>query len=184
MQNPNDNAEPNQTPALQEDAAISPLLVFDIFWRRRYSVLLTATVLGLLSVAAAMHRQPAFVATASVLMQERKSSMTEQPTTWGAIATDLVAVRTQADILHSPDLARQVVRAFHLADMPEFSPHPNLWTWLLGAFNAVDPFGIMDRLDLADALASAPLTPAAREEYPRSAPCSTTRISSTTAGPM
>ncbi len=161
MQNPRDNADLSKSPVFQDDAAVSPLAMFEIFWRRRYSILLTAVVLSLLCIALAMHRRPAFIGSASVLMQEHKSSVTDQPTTWGAIATDSVAVRTQADILQSPDLAREVVQEFHLADMPEFSPHPGVLARLV----AIDPFGIMDILGLSDPAASVPLTPTEREEY-------------------
>jgi capsular exopolysaccharide synthesis family protein len=148
-----------------DDDAVSPWLMLEIFWRRRYSILLTAIVLSLLSVAIAMHRHPAYIGTAAVMMQDRKLSATETPTTLGAITTDSVAVRTQADILRSPDLAREVVREFHLADMPEFSPHPGLPTRLLEQLYANDRYGIIDRLGLADAAAPPALTPAGREEY-------------------
>jgi capsular exopolysaccharide synthesis family protein len=163
--NLSDNAELPQSPVMAEDAVVSPLLMFEIFWRRRYSILLTAIVLGVLAIGFAMRLPPAYVGTASVLLQERKSSVTDSPTTWTTIATDAVAVRTQADILHSPDLAREVVRKFHLADMPEFSPHPRLLTRVLDQLCAIDPFGIMDRLGYGDAAGPAPMTPAAREEY-------------------
>ncbi len=165
MPNLSDNAELPQSPVMAEDAVVSPLLMFEIFWRRRYSILLTAIVLGVLAIGFAMRLPPAYVGTASVLLQERKSSVTDSPTTWTTIATDAVAVRTQADILHSPDLAREVVRKFHLADMPEFSPHPRLLTRVLDQLCAIDPFGIMDRLGYGDAAGPAPMTPAAREEY-------------------
>lgn len=165
MPNLSDNAELPQSPVMAEDAVVSPLLMFEIFWRRRYSILLTAIVLGVLAIGFAMRLPPAYVGTASVLLQERKSSVTDSPTTWTTIATDAVAVRTQADILRSPDLAREVVRKFHLADMPEFSPHPRLLTRVLDQLCAIDPFGIMDRLGYADDAGPAPMTPAAREEY-------------------
>ncbi len=165
MPNLSDTADSPQPPAIPDDAAVSPLLMFEIFWRRRYSIVLTTIVLGALSVGFATRLPPAYVGTASVLLQERKSSVTESPTTWATIATDSVAVRTQADILRSPDLAREVVRQFHLADMPEFSPHPHLLTRVLDQLYAIDPFGIMDRFGYADAANPAPLTPAEREEY-------------------
>ncbi len=165
MPNLSDNAELPQSPVMAEDAVVSPLLMFEIFWRRRYSILLTAIVLGVFAIGFAMRLPPAYVGTASVLLQERKSSVTDSPTTWTTIATDAVAVRTQADILRSPDLAREVVRKFHLADMPEFSPHPRLLTRVLDQLCAIDPFGIMDRLGYGDAAGPAPMTPAAREEY-------------------
>jgi succinoglycan biosynthesis transport protein ExoP len=163
--NLSDSAGQPQSPIVPEDAVVSPLLIFEIFWRRRYSILLTAIVLGVLSVGVAIRLPPAYVGTASVLLQERKSSVTDSPTTWATIATDAVAVRTQADILHSPDLAREVVRKFHLADMPEFSPHPHLLTRVLDQLYAIDRFGIMDRFGYADVVATTPMTPAEREEY-------------------
>ncbi len=160
----NDHAESPHSPVIQGDAVVAPMRMLEIFWRRKYSILLTVLILGALSVGIVMRLRPAYVATASVLMQERRSNVTDQPTTWNTIATDSVAVRTQADILRSPDLARQVVRQFHLVDMPEFSPHPSLMTRLLDWFTAADPFGIAGGLGLSDPAVPAP-APTVREEY-------------------
>ena len=104
----------------QGEKPVSPTLVFSIAWRRRYGILFMALLLSGAALAGLTLLKPSFVATASVLMQERRPIVVDFPTASGTIATDSVAVRTQADILRSADLARGVVRQLHLVDRPEF----------------------------------------------------------------
>jgi capsular exopolysaccharide synthesis family protein len=156
---------PYAPPAPQADDNVSTLQIFTVIWRRRYGILLTGILLSILTAGAVMQMRPSFVATASVLMQEHKTSATDLPTTSGTIATDSVAVRTQADILRSPMLARQVVRELHLLDLPEFTPHPGLWTRVMDALRAADGFGILKWLGLDDATPPQPPSLQKREEY-------------------
>ncbi len=165
MQNPGDITDQPTQAAASDDKDVSSLLVFGIMWRRRYSIVLTTIVLSILAAAGAMQLRPSFMATASVLVQERKTSVTDSPTTAGVIATDAVAVQTQVDILRSPDLARVVVRRLDLVDMPDFMPHPGLLTRLLDSLHGLDRTGVMERLGLVDSEARPPLTAAEREEY-------------------
>jgi capsular exopolysaccharide synthesis family protein len=85
-------------------------------------------------------------------MEERKPSITGTPSPTGSSTTDSVAVRTQADILKSFDLAGGVVRDLKLATLPEFSPHPGLLSRLfegLGLISAPAALSEPERQALA-----------------------------------
>ena len=109
--------------AAPADSTKSPMLVFGILRRRKWSILLTLIVLSALVVAGASRLKQSFVATASVLMQQQNAGAMDISLGAGMIATDSLAVRTQVDILKSADLARAVVRSMRLIDQPEFSAH-------------------------------------------------------------
>jgi capsular exopolysaccharide synthesis family protein len=146
----------------EDESTVSPMLVFSIVRRRKFSILFTLLVLSGLSIGGAMLLKPSFVATASVLMQDRKSSVGDLVTAVGSIATDSVAVRTQADILRSADLARTVVRQLKLFDLPEFSPHPSASAGIWDRLRAMDRTGLVSRFK--PAVPPTPITLAEREE--------------------
>ena len=137
------------------------MLLLSIIKRRKYSILLVAAMLSGLAVGGATLLKPNFVATSSVLIQDRKTNISDIVTATGSIATDSVAVRTQADILRSADLAREVVRKLNLVDLPEFSPHPSQIAALLSRASSLDRTGLIRRFQPPTPPAS---TPAEREE--------------------
>lgn len=145
------------------ETAVSPMLIFSIMRRRKVGIFLIAIPLCAAAIALISTVRPSFVATASVLVQERKPIIADIATFSGTIATDSVAVRTQADILRSADLARSIVQEMQLIDLIEFSPAKSSGPpWLLLALKPYDRFGVLDRFSL---LAEPPaLTPHEREE--------------------
>lgn len=142
---------------------VSPMLVFRIMRRRKFGILLVAIPLCAASFAAISVVRPSFVATASVLVQERKPIVADFATSSASIATDSVAVRTQADILRSADLARAIVRDMQLIDLPSFSPAaPAAPFWPVEMLKPYDSLGVIERLGLL-AVAPVPTVPE-REE--------------------
>lgn len=131
------------------EKAVSPMLIFSIMRRRKVGILLVAIPLCAGAIATIAGMRPSFVATASVLVQERKPIIADFAPSAGTIATDSVAVRTQADILRSADLARGIVQTLHLIDRPEFSPaKSNELAPLLLALRPYDQWGLIDRTGL------------------------------------
>ncbi len=114
-------ANQHVVPSEWQDNTVSPMLIFGIIRRKKFSIVFLWVVLSALTFAAVGTVRPTFLSTASVLVQERSMGVTDVPTGTGMIATDTVAVRTQADILRSNDLARSVVRRLDLIDTPEFA---------------------------------------------------------------
>ncbi|MGI4746176.1 MAG: GumC family protein [Janthinobacterium lividum] len=135
------------------DSAKSPVMVFSIIRRYWLSIILVAGVLSALTVLTASRMKPAFVSTASVLLEQHSPTGMDISVGSAMIATDAVGVRTQVDILKSADLARGIVRDLRLVDLPEFSPHPGSlgkWIQLLGIHGSS---------------AQVPLTKAQRQEF-------------------
>jgi capsular exopolysaccharide synthesis family protein len=132
------------------EAAVSPMLIFSIVRRKKFSILFMGLLMSALAVSAVTSLRPSFMASASVLIRERSSGVTDIPMGQATIATDSVAVRTQADILRSTDLARSVVRKLHLIDMPEFAigPDTGLMRRAIATVRPFDRAGLIDRLGL------------------------------------
>ena len=128
---------------------ISPVSVFSILWRRKVSLVVTMVILSVLFGWVIHNLSTAYSATALVLIQDLKSPVTDFQTTGGQ-TTDSVVVRTQADILKSPELAGIVVRKLKLDEMPEFSAGTsgNTIKALLGPIAKWDPTGAIDSLGL------------------------------------
>lgn len=119
------------------EQAASPLTLISILARRKVFIVCTGIVLSALSVGAALTMDNRFVATSTVLMETRQPIVTDtQQSQTGTTTSDSVAVRTQVDTLKSFDLARRVVRDLKLAALPEFMPHPDRISRLIGSLGA------------------------------------------------
>lgn len=160
----NGSFEPPDPRRDQGEKPVSPLMVFTIIRRHKFGILLVGAVLSALVLAGVSTLKPSFVASASVLMQERKPIVADYATASSTIATDSVAVRTQADILRSADLARGIVLKLGLLDRPEFMPpsRPGLVGRLLEAVHRAAPEGSLDGLGIFSP--DVPPTPEEREE--------------------
>lgn len=93
--------------------------------RRRKGVILGIIVLGMAGVTAVvMQLPPRYTAEAQILIEPRRTQVSDLQ----AITTEQVDVsnlmRTQIDIFRSPALAAKVVEALDLTNMPGFLPEP------------------------------------------------------------
>ena len=139
---------------LDNDAAKSPMLIFSIIRRRKFGILMMTLMISGIVAYGATFLRPGFVASASVLMQQRNPGISDVAIAPGMIGTDSFAIRTQTDILKSEDLAGNVVRDLHLVDWPEFAPVPGnpiiaKLRELLGQSNADLPSTAAEREEVA-----------------------------------
>jgi succinoglycan biosynthesis transport protein ExoP len=91
--------------------------------RRHLWVVVVTFVVGIGGTAVVVKQMPKqYTAEASILIEPQRTQVSDLQ----AISPDSGdvggLVRTQIDILHSPELVRGVVEALHLADVPEFEP--------------------------------------------------------------
>src|ERR1044071_4943241 len=94
-------------------------------WRRKF-LLLAITVMGTGAAAAVIMRLPPhFVAHAYVSIGDpiaRNRAATGVNQALGMAFPDTGTVKTEVEVLKSPQLALEVIRDLHLADDPEFNP--------------------------------------------------------------
>ena len=93
------------------------LMVF----RRRLWLFVGAVALALSAVAAVMiMATPVYVATASILIEPRKTQAIDLQSVVQGLPADTNVVDTQTQIINSPTMALSVVRALRLDRDPEF----------------------------------------------------------------
>ena len=146
-----------------DTVAASPMMMFTILWRRKTSIVAIGLILSVLAAVVISRLGTAYVSASAVLVQERKSAVVSIQTS-GTVATDSVAVRTQADILKSADLARKIVLKLDLVSMPEFSPGPPnaLVAGLIDRVRPWDRWKLLKTLGLGEP--PTPMTPEQRLE--------------------
>jgi capsular exopolysaccharide synthesis family protein len=100
--------------------------------RRKLSILLTVFLLNGVAIGLIAAKHAKYAATASVLVDTRKSNFSDLQAIAGATLSDDMTVRSQVDILQSPSLAKDVVERLKLIKEPEFArridQHPS---WFL-----------------------------------------------------
>ena len=123
-------------PAASEDISLPDLMatVFR-FVRRRILIILLAfiavTAIGEVLVTKLV--PPKFMATGTVLIDNRKYQMFQHQTMVGDTSIDSYAMESQIEILKSENIGLAVVRNLHLADDPEFGNRkPGILGTLLG----------------------------------------------------
>ncbi len=106
------------------DAELDLPALGQALWRKRWKVLIPTLVVGLLTFAVVQIISPRYSSEARVYLEERDNvylrpdadKATTQPT------IDDEAVTSQAQIILSRDLAREVINKLKLGDRPEFDP--------------------------------------------------------------
>lgn len=114
-----------------EDIALLPadskIDVLDLFMRflRRLPIFLAVAVAIMAGVVAyTLTREPTYSATASVVIEPRRTELMKETPVLGDLPTDNAALNTEAVVLNSEDLAVRVVRLLGLHNDPEFNPPP------------------------------------------------------------
>jgi uncharacterized protein involved in exopolysaccharide biosynthesis len=106
-------------------------LVFDTIRRRKLSIVVSTLLLHLMGLGIVANIAPHYVATAALMLENRKPALSTLPSQSDMVTSETVAARTQVDLLRAPALAREVVTALDLVHAPEFArqmlPHE---TWL------------------------------------------------------
>jgi capsular exopolysaccharide synthesis family protein len=110
---------------LPQDGKIDLLDLFMRFLRRLPIFLVVAALILAAAVAYTVTRAPTYTATASVVIQPRRTDVIKEETpVVSDLPTDSAALDTEALVLNSEDLMLRVVRRLNLQNDPEFNPPP------------------------------------------------------------
>lgn len=105
--------------AAQEQGGLLDLRQFVNILKRRYAVILGTTVLvTLLSVIVVLQLTPRYTAEAAVMLDTRKTHIVDIKAVLAGLESDTAVVRSEVEVLRSPDLTARVVDKLHLADNP------------------------------------------------------------------
>jgi len=99
---------------------VSPFMAFQVLKRRKLLTALFACVLlgsGLLLIS---RIKPFYDASSSILIETRRSAFSDFQVSSEIINPDVIALRTQADIIQSTELASDVVKSLNLVEEPEY----------------------------------------------------------------
>jgi uncharacterized protein involved in exopolysaccharide biosynthesis/Mrp family chromosome partitioning ATPase len=107
-----------------QDADIDIGQLFGAVWDRRLSILATTAVVGVLAFVGASLMAPDYKAETRILIEARETNLAGQEAQ-GANdpVLDQYNIVSQAQILQSADLIRQVARDLNLSAVKEFDPH-------------------------------------------------------------
>ncbi len=95
---------------------------FNVFRRRIRLFIAVALVVFAAAVMLTLQATPRYTATASVVLDTRKTNVTGVQQVMSDMPTDASAVATEVEILKSGQLAERVVKALNLDQDPEFNP--------------------------------------------------------------
>ncbi len=95
---------------------------FNVFRRRIRLFIAVALVVFAAAVMLTLQATPRYTATASVVLDTRKTNVTGVQQVMSDMPTDASAVATEVEILKSGQLAERVVKALNLDEDPEFNP--------------------------------------------------------------
>lgn len=109
---------------LPPDDKIDLLDLFMRFLRRLPIFLAVAVVIMGAAVAYTLTRVPTYTATASLVIQPRRTELMKETPVLSDLPTDSAALDTEALVLNSEELALRVVRRLNLQNDPEFNPPP------------------------------------------------------------
>jgi capsular exopolysaccharide synthesis family protein len=117
---------PADGPARPESLGVPFALAIGML-RRRAPLILVILALGLGAGYAVLSQMtPQYSSEVSILIQQRRTPVSDLQTISAEPGSSSNEIRTQVDILRSPALARQVILRTGLLDEPEFQPTPGL----------------------------------------------------------
>jgi capsular exopolysaccharide synthesis family protein len=97
--------------------------IISILRRRRALILSTIVVLTLTGTALTFYLMPIYTASAEVLLDVRKTTVIDmQAVVAGLQGGDIAAVRSETDLISSPELLKRVITQLGLIGNPEFNP--------------------------------------------------------------
>ncbi|WP_156653342.1 polysaccharide biosynthesis tyrosine autokinase [Methylobacterium sp. Leaf111] len=117
--------------------------LIDILRRHWTTIVLIALFTTFVSAAYLLTADRKYTASASILIDSRKSQLFQNQQIVGDVIVDTGMVESQAEILRSETIALSVIRALNLATDPEFTD-PGIFGWLtklLGFGGDVTEFG-------------------------------------------
>lgn len=99
--------------------------LFHLLWRRKFVVLLSGLITGLIALGVAASLPPHFAADGLLLIEAREPQIPELNVLAAAPPANSQLNRTELDVLRSRALIESVVRQLDLADDPAFAPAPS-----------------------------------------------------------
>lgn len=91
-------------------------------WRGRRLILLTVVTGCLLGYVVMKNMQPYFSASASVMLETRQMQVLDSEEVLSGLALDSEVIEGEIELLHSRELAEEVVERLNLHEHPEFNP--------------------------------------------------------------
>ena len=116
------SSAPLESPQTGLGAAMDIRRWFNVFRRRIRLFIAVALVVFAATVMLTLQATPRYTATASVVLDTRKTNVTGVQQVMSDMPTDASAVATEVEILKSGQLAERVVKALNLDEDPEFNP--------------------------------------------------------------
>ncbi|MDP2012243.1 MAG: polysaccharide biosynthesis tyrosine autokinase [Phenylobacterium sp.] len=116
------SSAPLESPQTGLGAAMDIRRWFNVFRRRIRLFIAVALVVFAATVMLTLQATPRYTATASVVLDTRKTNVTGVQQVMSDMPTDASAVATEVEILKSGQLAERVVKALNLDQDPEFNP--------------------------------------------------------------
>ncbi len=109
---------------------VSPFMAFQVLKRRKLLTIVLACSLAAIALLAIYRIRPFYDATASILIETRRNAFSDLQASGEIVNPDVIALRTQADIIQSSELALDVVKSLDLVHEPEYvrllDPSPSL----------------------------------------------------------
>jgi len=107
-----------------QDVDIDLGQLFSAVWERKKTILTTTALAGVLAFAGSSLMTPAYKAETRLLIENRAPSLSGLPDPAGANdpVLDALNIQSQAQLLQSTDLIKQVAREMKLSDRKEFDP--------------------------------------------------------------
>jgi succinoglycan biosynthesis transport protein ExoP len=99
---------------------VSPVRVLYILRRRKFLAIVSSAALLTVAIAVIQSIRPYYDSSAAVLIETRKNAFSGMQASDGIVSSDLIALRTQADLVQSTTIAGDVVHALDLTRSPEY----------------------------------------------------------------
>lgn len=99
---------------------VSPFMAFQVLKRRKLLTAVFACILLGSALLLIYRIKPFYDASSSILIETRRSAFSEFQASGEIINPDVIALRTQADIIQSTELAADVVKSLNLVEEPEY----------------------------------------------------------------
>ncbi|WP_027132504.1 GumC family protein [Geminicoccus roseus] len=95
--------------------------LFALFWRRRGLFLLVALAVLVPAAIGILSLPHLYMASARVMVEARPARMVDILPVVGALPDDRAAVLSELEVIRSPQIAREVIQALRLDQVPEFN---------------------------------------------------------------
>lgn len=107
---------------LLETDTIDLLEIWNVIWRRKWSIISLTVILMMISALVVLSMTPIYRATATLLIEKKSAQVVSIEQVYGLDGSGSEYLLTQFELLKSRELAERVVRELNLVEHPEFDP--------------------------------------------------------------